>query len=213
MVVRIEWVDMAAVPVPEPVETAPQKLAVRKPQSFNVRVVFDPNTETYTASWGTSADLKCEAPSMPTALRLLANRMDGLHLHGASRDVLEALRIDPDILCKYCNSPIFFARLPSGKFLPFEPNPIDASDVKGLRVATFSNMVDTRNRPVVLWPSRPEGPVWIPHPEVCGSKSTPPENEALRARWEVRRVGALREREIIIAGLQEIRRDLTVGET
>lgn len=185
---------------------------VPKPKGLQVKLKVDDN-HLYTASWGSFYTSNPPARSAATALRLLANLLEASGQHGSDKENLDELISDPHALCKYCFAPIFFAHLPlpSTKFLAFDVQPVDASLVKGIRTAMFSKHADPRGRPYITWVSmRAQGPVWIPHPEVCGD-AVSPENDTLRARWQIRHETYLQKRQNVIERIRTVRRNLNEG--
>lgn len=193
-------------------EARDKKKKSPRPKGYNVRVDLVPD-EGYIASWGVGFMSNPAAPSMATALRILANQIEAAGLHGSGEERIADLTTNAHTVCKYCYAPIIFAHLPhpSTKFLAFDCAPADAETVKGVRVATFSKTTDAKGRPVIAWTWRAEGPVWIPHPEVCGDKSEPPENELLLQRWEPRHQVHLKLRQRTIARLQNIITEVNEG--
>lgn len=183
----------------------------KKPKGLNVHVTVTP--EGYVASWGIGFTSNPPAKSASTALRLLATQLETAGLHGAIDETLSDIALNPHAACKYCYAPIFFAHLPhpSEKFLAFDTQPLDATQAKGLRVAVFSKVVDQRGRPVVAWALRPTGPVWIPHPECCGERTEPPENEYLARRWEPRHTIHMRQRDQVIDRLRNVLHEVNQG--
>lgn len=173
---------------------------------YNIRIVAQADGR-YTASWGETGQYVQTATSVASALRLLANQFETGGLFGSADEQLADLAVHPHADCKYCAAPIFFAHLPppSTKWLAFDPAPIDAKFLDGVRVATFSKRTDARGRPTVQWLTRkPEGPVWVPHPETCGQKEEPPINPYLRQLWEPRRATNQKERNRMISRLTQI---------
>lgn len=181
-----------------------------KPRVFHIRVEYD-GVGTYIARWGKKRHY--EARSMATALRILADDFERTGEHGSTAEKFDAYRRDTDVFCKYCNAPIFFAVLPSMKYLAFDVEPLQAKDVRGERCATFPTniLIGRREKPMVTWSPRAHGPVFVPHPQVCGTLKDAPLNEHLEKRWEENRSISLERRSKIVTRLQAIKSDIEQG--
>jgi hypothetical protein len=54
------------------------------------------------------------------------------------------------------------------------------------------------------WTPRAHGPVWIPHPPVCGDKFDEPEHDLFKVRWRQNKIASARRHEKIVQKLQTI---------
>lgn len=192
-----------ALAVPAKVTKAKEELP--KSRSFNIKAIRMPNG-TYAVSYGTTGIFSFAAPSMASALRLLADQFEASGEYGSTEEKLADFAKNPHSQCKYCQAPIFFARLPppSMKFLAFDTVPVDAQEVQGIRVATFTKLTDPRGRPLTRWLNPKKGPVWIPHPETCGQREDAPLNSVLKNLWEPRREVNMGKQNHVVKRLREI---------
>lgn len=186
--------------------------------NLNVRVTHNKTNGTYTAAWGSHTTQT--AHSGAGALRMLADEWEILSLHGAANEQLENYRKTPDILCKYCHAPIFFAVLASSKYLAFDIEPVAGDQLtEEDRTATFPRTVVTSRgqKPLAVfhWGATARTPQYIPHPQTCGGTLPPPESPPLRERWEQNRAvqqeqSAAATRRAV-AGLRNIRDEIAGG--
>lgn len=181
-------------------------------RNINIKVVHN-SDGTYTASWGSSTGQT--AFSAATALRMLADEFDALGTHGSNEEHLRHYRVMPDTRCKYCKAPIFFAVVPSGKWLAFDPDPVEGKLESTERVASFPRHIQTSRglAPSVKWHfgNSAKIPTFVPHPQTCGDNVTAPASEPLRVRWEKNRTVTQARVDRAIAGLRSIRAEIGQG--
>lgn len=181
----------------------------------NYRITLSHNKDSgaWKARWGTLIEVS--AFSGPTALRLLADRLETERQFGAAAEQLQQYLKQADVLCKYCHAPIFFAVVNSGRFLAFDTEPIDGVDAaEGERVATFPRMTFSQRgpKPQTQWHfGGRQGPVYVPHPATCGDSVTEPQSQVLKARWKQNRTVSAERRDHVIEGLRRIKADIQQG--
>ena len=192
-----------------------EKLTLNE-KNYNVKLTRSPKGE-WTASWGSR--LYGTGLSGPTALRRLADALEEDIRFGAADELLSQYKMDPDVLCKYCHAPIFFAVLSSGKFLAFDIEPINGEDAAGERVATFPRKAHTTRGPKLQarfqfeWSGETlKGPVYVPHPVTCGDTVAEPACEVLKARWVANRTVSEERRMSVIEGLRRISAGIEQGD-
>lgn len=188
-------------------------------RNYNIRLSHDQDKGEWTASWGQR--WSASGGSGPTALRRLADLLESDRRFGAADELLQQYLMKPDVLCKYCHAPIFFAVLTSGKYLAFDVEPLDGStylDAEGAsmdRCAHFPRTVYTNRgkKPEAAFCFDPrKGPVYVPHPVTCGDSVTEPGHQALKARWVANRIVSDEHRRRVIAGLRQFKADIEHGE-
>lgn len=189
------------------------KLTLNK-HNLNIQVTHNKATGEWTASWGSYCTQV--AFSAASALRLLAEEFESKSLHGSAEEALIQYRKKPDIFCKYCHAPIFFAVLNSGKYLAFDTEPVEGADLGDEdRGAVFPRTAQTLRGPkplaVFRWGSVAHGPVFIPHPQTCGDNVIAPTTPCLLDRWTRNRTVSAEKRAQVIAGLRNIKADIEQG--
>ena len=181
--------------------------------TFYIKVTHNKDTGEYTATWGTKTTQT--AFSAATALRMLADEFDALDVLGSGEERLRQYSKTPDILCKYCKAPIFFAVLTSGKYLAFDTEPVEGGEMGILdRCATFPKSGQTRRgpKPLASFNTGPrKGPVFVPHPNTCGGTVMPPTCAPLLERWTQNRTVTQAHVDRAIAGLRHIRQEIAEG--
>lgn len=207
----VKWESLADLDdsFPEPAENKSH------PRAYVIRVFHDTDTGDYTAYWGREKIWMGKGRSAASALRELADRFETANIHGSDREFGESVSRKASVICKYCDVPIFFAKLPypSTKFLAFDPESIEAGQVTDVKTARFLEDTNGTGRAMVVWSkSTTTGPVWIPHPECCGKNPKEPKNPVLKARWEERRKASKKLTEDkskqVISGLMDIAADI-----
>lgn len=210
----VKWESLADLDdsFPEPAERKAH------PRAYVVRVFHDQDTGEYTAFWGREKIWMGKGKSAATALRELANKFETANIHGSDREYGETIARKAQAICKYCDSPIFFARLPypSTKWLSFDPESVEAGQVTDVKTARFVEDSNGTGRPQVMWTkSTTTGQVWIPHPDCCGGKLEEPKNATLLARWTERRQASKQltqdKSQKVISGLLDIAADIDKG--
>jgi hypothetical protein len=91
--------------------------------------------------------------------------------------------------CEHCGSVIFFAKLPTGRWLPLEIGPVDACGVlpSWRYVVTFTDPPS-----VTTSPTQTNGYVWVDHRQTCGMKEEGPRYKVKTylKRWTINRARA-----------------------
>lgn len=186
-----------------PPEIPESKRRAAPQRKVEVSARHDPVTGEWYATAGV---VRGVGESLSMALHDLANHLDAINAYGAGEIRINNWVATRKRECQYCGAEIFFAQVPSGKWLPLDVVPLDnASLARGARLACF---IDLRDGPKIGFPSRPEGRVWIPHLDVCGSTSNVPEQRLLKERWLANRDRAVGLRERDIDSLRQLARDL-----
>ena len=128
---------------------------------------------------------QAHGPSLADALRYMAFQLENARVAGSEyinhKSAQRRFR-----KCKYCGGDFFFAKMPSGKFMPVDAVQVDFElienetllnrDLRPFRVLDDGKEVCVDYRGL-------RGMVWIPHPEVCGSGPRP-SLDYLVQRWE-----------------------------
>jgi hypothetical protein len=154
----------------------------QRDKHLNIEVVQNGKTKEYIAKSGSFFG---QGRTLADALHQLANGFDGAKIYGSEN-------FDPDSLvgeklrqCEYCSASIFFALTQNNKWMPLDGRSVEGKDLNGFRAFTI---LDLGGKPHVRFVSKPQGQVWIPHPEVCGAnKEGPPAVPILQQRWEQNR--------------------------
>lgn len=155
---------------------------------FTVRVRYDPITDNFAAVLdGTT--LQGDGSSLAESLHQLANQIDGWRLYGSNEDAIKART--PDRNCKYCDAPIFSAKNVNGRWVAFDTTTVEATRLflgpqQGWACRVYA-LVDASGQLNVRSLHRPQGQVWIPHPEVCGTVESEPSADVLSERWRANR--------------------------
>lgn len=184
--------------------------AGKNKRQFEIVVAHNSVRDEWTAACGL---VKQTAPSVADALHDLANVFDAIGAYGSHKAQTDQYAQKNTKPCIYCQALIFFGQLQSGKWLPLDAEPIYADQALGARLATF---IDHNGTHMVRFPSKPQGRVWVPHPDVCGTNPNEPLHPALKRRWKERRDGAnaraAEEKDNAILLLKRIAHDLNETE-
>lgn len=179
----------------------------RKPQQL---VQLEARHDTVTDEWYVTAGvIRGTGESLSMALHDIANKLDAMNAYGSGNVRVKDWVRAKSKPCQYCGASIFFGQTPSGKWIPLDTEPTDASQVTGYRCAV---VIDSRNGLQVGFPSRPEGRVWVPHPDTCGINKTVPEARVAKERWLNNRDQVEAQRRLDRQRLLDSTRELTERE-
>lgn len=93
---------------------------------------------------------------------------------------------EPERPCQHCHAPIFFARTPARRLMPFDADPLDARHLQPGERWTF----DPESLTCAKVPDQATGPVYVPHFATCPhSRSVRPPEGPVRDRWDANREG------------------------
>lgn len=179
-------------------------------RQFEIVVAWNAVRDEWTCAVGL---VKQTGPSVADALHDLANLFDSIGAYGSEKAAAASYAHKNTKPCIYCDAPIFFGQLESGKWLPLDAEPVYADTAPGARLATF---LDYKGQHMIRFPAKPQGKVWIPHPTVCGTNSNEPLQPLLKKRWQARRdeanARAAGEKSNAISALKRIAHDLNETE-
>jgi len=172
-------------------------------------VQIDARHDTVTDSWYANVgSVKGAGESLSAVLHEIANKIDVLGVYGSSEVRIRQWIVKKHKLCEYCDGKIIFGQLESKRWIPLDVEMIDADAVKGVGLAVFIDV----NSKSVGFPAKPGGKAFLPHPEVCGLKATPPKKRAMKERWLINRkvaeLKALERRQRDISLIRELTQEI-----
>lgn len=175
---------------------------VARNETINIEAVLDGPTKKYVVRVGSISGV---AETLAEALYQLGNQIQAKHLYGSGKVRESHLPSKGVKSCQYCGGGIFFAKTPNDRWMPLDAKSVNANEIKGARCYVVNDIFGI---PHVERLSRPQGQVWIAHPDVCGATDEAPRSAHLLVRWQENRKVAVERKSAAVQGLRDLVHDL-----